>query len=160
MNEKEIYGVKDYKFDSPLITKIYLSVDNYFRGCHINFFHEFKYDCIYDIKLTNITNKEIIELTIADKSMNLYELNKKPKIARRNSFIFSRINKLTINFYSNLSNIKLCFYLNFQIPLTHRKFLKILSENPEYVKTHCQYLNNRFQFAIRRWMINQYFGKL
>ena len=109
MNENEIYGVKEYRFDSPLITKVDSLVDNCFRGSHFNFFLGFNYDCIYDNKLTNITNREIINLKNADRSMNLYELNKKMKNAGQNSFIFSRINKLTINFYSNLSNIKLYY---------------------------------------------------
>ena len=70
------------------------------------FFHIFKYECIYDFELMNITDNEIFNLTISDESMNLYELNKKIKVARHNGFIFNQINKLTINFYSHFRYIK------------------------------------------------------
>ena len=59
MNENEIYVVKEYKFDNPLFTEIDFIVDNSFKDCHNNYFHNFEYNCIYDIKLKNITNNEI-----------------------------------------------------------------------------------------------------
>ena len=71
MNENDLYVVKEYKFDNPIITEIDSILDKCFRGCHNSYFHNFKYECIYDIKLTNITNNEIINLTIIGKSMNL-----------------------------------------------------------------------------------------
>ena len=37
----------------------------------------------------------------------------------------------------------------------HRKFLRIISQNPENVKTHCNDLKNPFRFASRRWMNKQ-----
>ena len=36
----------------------------------------------------------------------------------------------------------------------HGKFLKTLSQKPEYVKIHCIYRNNPFQFAIRKRFSN------
>ena len=84
MNENELYVVKEYKFDNPLITDIDSKIDKFFRDCHKNYFKNFKYECIYDIKLTNITNNETIDLTISDKSMNLYEVDKKLTVARQN----------------------------------------------------------------------------
>ena len=57
-------------FDIPLIIKIVSVIDSC-RDCHNKFFHNFICECIYDIKLTNITNKEITYLTVSDKSMNL-----------------------------------------------------------------------------------------
>ena len=51
-------------------------IDKCFRDCHNSYPHNFKYECIYDIKLTNITNKEIISLRISGKSMRLFELKK------------------------------------------------------------------------------------
>ena len=33
----------------------------------------------------------------------------------------------------------------------HRQFFKVISQNPEYVKTHCNDRNNPFHFAIRKW---------
>ena len=84
MNENELYVVKEYKIDNPLITKIASIIDKCFRDCHTNYFHDFEYECIHDNKLTNITNNEIFSLTISGKTMNLYELNKKLTIARQN----------------------------------------------------------------------------
>ena len=36
-----------------------------------------------------------------------------------------------------------------------RQFFKIVSQNPEYVKDHCNDLNNAFHFATREWMNKQ-----
>ena len=66
MNENELYVVKDYKFDNPLTAKIDSVKDKCFRHCYNNYFHNFKYKCIYDIKLKNITNNEISNFTISD----------------------------------------------------------------------------------------------
>ena len=51
-------------------------LDGCLKDCHSNYFHDFNYECITDIKLTNITNNERINLTIRGKNMNLYDLNK------------------------------------------------------------------------------------
>ena len=37
----------------------------------------------------------------------------------------------------------------------HRHFLKILSQNPEYVKTFCKDMANPLKFGIRKLMIKQ-----
>ena len=51
-------------------------MDNSFRDCHNDYFHSFKYECIYDNKLTNITDNEIKKLKISGKSINWYEVKK------------------------------------------------------------------------------------
>ena len=88
MKENELLVVKAYKFDNPLFHKIYSIIDDCYRDCHNNFFQSFKYVCIYDIKLTNIANNEIIITSISDESMNLFELNKKLTLARQRAFRF------------------------------------------------------------------------
>ena len=100
MNENEFYVVKEYKFDTPLLHKIDSIIVGCYRDCHSKYFHTFKYVCIYDIKLSKITNNEIIKLSISDESMNLFELNKKLTLARQRGFRFLQINKLTIKIYS------------------------------------------------------------
>ena len=95
MIENELYVVKEYKFDNPLIKKIDSIINSCYRDCHNKYFHTIKYDCLYDIKLTNITNIEIIRMTISDKDVNLYDLNIKLKFARHNGFKFNHINRLT-----------------------------------------------------------------
>ena len=82
MNQNELYVVKEYKFDDPIITKTDSINDDCYRECHNKYYHTIEYVCIYDIKLTNITNIEIINKTISDESMNLFELNKKLTLAR------------------------------------------------------------------------------
>ena len=126
MNENELYVVKEYKFDNPLITKIDSIIDGCYRDCQNKYFHTFKYVCIYDITLTNITNNDIINITISDESLGLYELNKKLTIARERGFVFNQINKLTIKIYSNLSSINIHYYLKHQIPMGQRLFLEEL----------------------------------
>ena len=34
MNENEIYVIKEYKFDNPIIAEIDSIIDNCFRDCH------------------------------------------------------------------------------------------------------------------------------
>ena len=48
--------------------------------------------------------------------MNMYELYKKnKKNAGQNGFRVNQINKLTVKLYSNLRNISIFYYINFQI---------------------------------------------
>ena len=65
--------------------------------------------------------------------MNLYELNKKLKNARRTGFIFNQINILLNEFFSNVSNINIHYYPKFQIAMCHRQFSSTFSQNPENV---------------------------
>ena len=106
---------------------------------------------IYNIKLTNITNNEIIILTISGKSMNLYELNKKLTVAQQNDFLINQQNKLTIKIYSNLSHINIHYYLKLQIPIMHRQFFRKLAQNRFNIQTHCKDRRNLFHFACRQW---------
>ena len=85
MNEDQLTIVKEYEIINQLMHKVDSIFDNCIRGCHIEYFHTFEYKCVYDIQLTNIGNTEVVHSTIADKSMNLYEINKKLKIARESN---------------------------------------------------------------------------
>ena len=154
MNENELYVVKEYKFDNPLITKIDSIIDSCYSDCHNKYFHAFKYECIYDIKLEKITDNEIFNLTISDKSMNFHDLNKKLTVARQNGFIFNQINKLTIKFYSHLRYINISYYLKSQIPMCHQQIFRVISQNREYVEKFCNDSNNPFHFACQKG-INQ-----
>ena len=157
MNAIELYVVKEYKFDNPLISEIDSIIDKCFRGCHNIYFHNFIYRCIYDIKLKKIlykTNKEKIDLTISDNSMHLYELNKKLTVARERGFRFLHINKLTIRIYSHLRYISISYYLKFRIPMCHRQFIRVISQNPEYVENFCNDSFIPFHFACHK-RINQ-----
>ena len=35
----------------------------------------------------------------------------------------------------------------------HRRFLREVSQNSEYVQTHCNTFNNPFHFACRKWYL-------
>ena len=152
MNQNELYVVKEYKIDNPLITKIYSIIDNCYRNCHNKYFHTFKYACIYDIKLTNIKNNEPVSISISDESLGLYELNKKLTIARQRGFILNQINKLKIKIFSHQRYINISYYLKRRIPIMHRQFFKILSRNRDYVFAHCNDRNNPFHFACQIWI--------
>ena len=154
MNENELYVVKEYNFDNPLFHKIDSIRGSCYRDCHNNFFHTFKCVCLYNIKLTNITNNEIITITFSDESMNLFELNRKLTLARQGGFRFSHINKLTIKIVSHQRYINLTYYLKHRIPIMHRQFLKILSRICDYVQTYCNDRNNPFLFACQTWIKN------
>ena len=71
MKENELYLVKNYKFDNPILTKIDSILDKCFKDCVNNYFHKFIYEVISDFKLIKITNIEIFSSTISDKIMNL-----------------------------------------------------------------------------------------
>ena len=58
MKESELYTVREIKFDKPLLTEIDFILDSCFKDCHIVYFHIFKYELIFDIKFTNITDNE------------------------------------------------------------------------------------------------------
>ena len=152
MNENELYVVKKYKFDYPLYHKIDSIVDGCYRDCHNKYVHTFMYVCIYNIKLTNITNNEIINITISDESMNLYELNEKLTVAWERGFRFLDIYKLTTKIYSHQRYINISYYLKHRIPIMHRQLFKILSRNRDYVQTHCNDRNNPFHFACQTWI--------
>ena len=73
-----------------------------------------------------MTNGDLIDAKISDKKLN---------IAWRNCFIINQINFLGIKSYSSLSNVNKWYYLKFRIPIKHRQYFRIISENPENVKT-------------------------
>ena len=77
VDENHLNFVEIYEIFKPLFHKIDAVIDNCFTDCHNKYYRTFEYDCEYDIKLTNIRNNEIFILTIVEKSMALFELNKK-----------------------------------------------------------------------------------
>ena len=154
MNEKVI--VKEYEFDNPLIHRIVFIIDKCIRDCHNKYFHTFDHICEYDINFTNITNNESVNFTSSDKSMGLFQLNKKLTNARERGFTFIRINKLTIKIYSNLSNINIHYHLKLSSPPLHRQFFIKIAHNRDYIQTHCNDRRNPFQFACRQWYSYNY----
>ena len=76
MNENQLANVKENEFGKPLFQTIDSIIDDCIRDCYNKFFHTFDHKLDNDIKLTNIANSEIINITISDKNMNSYELNK------------------------------------------------------------------------------------
>ena len=79
MNKNVI--VKEFEFDKPLIQKIDSIMDDCITDCHHKYFHTFDHICEYNIQLTNITNIEIIHITISEKSMGMFELYKTLTVA-------------------------------------------------------------------------------
>ena len=149
LNENVI--VKEYKFDNPLIQKIDSLINNSIRDCHNKYFHTFDHICEYVIQLTNITNNESVNFTKSEKSMGMYELNKKLTTARENGYTFNQINKLTIKVLSNLSHIKIHYHLRLGAPPLHRQFFIKISQNRDYIQSHCNDRRNTFHFACRQW---------
>ena len=148
---KENVIVKEYEIDNPLIQKIDSIIDNCIRDCHNKYFHTFDHICEYNLNFTNITNNETVNFLISDKSMGMYELNKKLTLARERGYIFNQINKLTIKIYSNLSYINIHYHLRLGAPPLHRQFFIKLLKNRDYIRTHCNDIYNPFHFACRQW---------
>ena len=145
MNQNQLTVVKEYEFDNPLIQNVDSIIDNCYRDCYKNHYHTFKYECLYNLNFTNITNNETVIFTISDKNMGMYDLNKKLTVARERGYIFNQIKN-----YFNLSNIKIHYHLRLGAPPLHRQFSIKLLKNRDYIQTHCNDLNNRFQFACRQ----------
>ena len=153
MNENQLTVVKEYEFDNAPIQKIDSLIDDSIRDCQHKYSHTFDHICEYDLNFTNITNNEKVNFTISDKSLNLYELNKKLTIARERGFNFNQINKLTIKIYSNLSNINIQYHLRLGVSPLHRQFFIKISQNRDYIQTHCNDYRNPFQFACCQWFL-------
>ena len=151
-NVTQLTIVKEYKFEKPPIQKIDSLIDKSIRDCHSKYFQTFDYVCEYDFNFTNITNNEIVNFTISDKSMGLYELNQKLSIARQKGIIFNQINNFIIEIYSNLSNLNIDYRLRLSktSPLYYHFFRK-LACNHDYIQTHCSDINNPFHLACRQW---------
>ena len=144
-NENDI--VREYEFDNPPIQNIDSLIDNSIRDCHNKYFHTFDHICEYDLNFTNITNNESVNFTISDKSMGMYELNKKLSLARERSFEFNQINNFKIKIFYNLSNINIHYHLNLGTSPLHRQFFRKISKNRDYIQTHCNDLRNPFHIA-------------
>ena len=94
MNENDLYLIKEFNFDNPIIQNIDSLIDNSIKHCHHKHFRTFDHICDYDLNFTNITNIEAVNFTTSDKNMNLYDLNKKLTVARQSGYIFNQIKNL------------------------------------------------------------------
>ena len=153
MIENELYFVKEYNFDNPINQKIDSLTDKSIRDGHHIYFRIFDHICEYDLKFTNINNKESVNFRTSEKNMNLYDLKKKLTVARQNGSIFNQINKLSIIIDSNLSNINIHYHLRLGGPPLHRHFFIKISKNRDYLQTHCDDRRNPFHFACRHWFL-------
>ena len=75
MNKNQI-TVKEYEIDKPDIHKVDFIGKKVIRDCHDKFFHTLENRCIYDTKITKIAKIQIVNFTIDDKGVDLYELKK------------------------------------------------------------------------------------
>ena len=50
--------------------------------------------------------------------------------------------------------INICHFLKLQIPILHRHFCEIISQNRKHVQTHCNDRSNLFRFACRKWYLD------
>ena len=147
MNDNQLTIVKTYEFDNPLIQNIDSIIDKCYRDCHNNYYHTFEYECVYDLNFTNDIN-----FTISGKNLGVYELNKKLALARERGFKFNQINNFKIKIYSNISYMNIDYRLKLSItPPLYYNFFRKIAHNYDYIQNHCNDLNNRFQFACRRW---------
>ena len=151
VNENQL--TVEYKFDNPLTQKIDALIDNSIRDCYDKYFHTFHHVCEYDLNFTIFSNNETVNFTISDKCMGIYELDQKLAIARGNGSRFNQLYNFKIKIYGNLSHINLHYYLKLRIPIMHRHFFKKLSQNPDYIQTHCNDRRNPFHFAYLRWYL-------
>ena len=46
------------------------------------------------------------------------------------------------------------YFLKFPIPICHKLFFRVKSQNRDYVDTFCNDRNNTFHFACQKWIKN------
>ena len=63
------------------------------------------------LKLKKLANNEAIIFIVSGKHMDLYDLNKNLKVARKTGFLFIHENKLTIKLHSHQRYIIISYYL-------------------------------------------------
>ena len=134
-----VFVGKENQFIRPDINKIASKNNNCLRDCYNQYFHTFRFECIHHI-----------EMTYGDFVKGIFSDKKLKQIVREKAFI----HKLTINIYSNPSRRKVCYYLKFPIPIMQRQLIRIISNNPEYVRTHCMDLYNPFHLSCRKRYID------
>ena len=147
----ELTVVKEYEYYNILIQNIDFIINKCYRDCYYKYFHTFSYECVYDINFRNKTNNEIVTLTFSGRNLGMYEINKKLTLTRQRGFNFIQLNKLTIKIYSNLSNINIQCHLRLGASPLHRQFFIKISQNRDYIQTHCNDRRNPFHFACRHW---------
>ena len=86
INENQLTIAKEYEFNNPLIQKIDSLIDKSIKDCHNKNFQTFDHICEYGLNFTNIGNNESVNFTICEKSVGMYELNKKLTLARERGF--------------------------------------------------------------------------
>ena len=57
-------------------------------------------------------------------------------------------------FHSNLSIKNRCYYLRFRIAVMQRHFFRRTSQKLENLERFCKYLYNPFDFACRKWYLD------
>ena len=77
----------------------------------------------------------------------MFDLNKKLNRARKRGFIFNKINKLTIKYYTTLNQNNIHRHLKFQCPILVRKFLRTMCRNPENIQRFSNIFHN-LEFVI------------
>ena len=90
--EKCSVVVKERKFIRPDNNKIHFINKNCAKDCYYNYFQRLNFRCINDIEMTN-----------GDFANGIFSDKMLKNIDQENCFI----HKLTVEFYSNLSNIKI-----------------------------------------------------
>ena len=142
MNDNQMTIVKLYEFNNPLFKDIDFIFDKCIRDCYKKYFQPNRNICLYNIEFINISNNNIINLTISDSYLTINELRKKLKNAKNNEYIFSKINKLTIKFYDYLSQTNIHNYYKFHCPLLIRQILKIISRDYDCIQNVCRIFQN------------------
>ena len=143
--------VKEYELNNPLHQKIDSLIEDCIRDCHIKYFQTFDHICEYNLNFKKTSNNESVNFTISDKNMGSDELNKNLTVAYGNGFIFIQIKFFKTKIYSSPSNINIHYHLRLGSPPLHRQFFKKISQNRDYIQTHCNDRRNPFHFACRQW---------
>ena len=81
-----------------------------------------------------------------------YGLNKKIKNVRKSGSKFEGIVKVTLKKDPIIPNINICKQIKRPMSIMYKQISRIISQNPEYLKTFCNDRNNHFHIGCRRWI--------
>ena len=152
INKNKLTIVKEYEFKNPLIQNIDSINNKGYRDCYNNYYITFEYECVYDLNFTNINDNETVNVTLSDKNLGMYELNKKLTLSQKRGFKFNQINIFKIKIYSNIIYMNIDYRLKLSItPPLYYNFFRKIAHNYNFIQTHCNDLNNPFHFGCRQW---------
>ena len=115
---------------------------------------------VYFFNLCSIDQQQVGHLTsLVESVLKLFwqKLHVAKSLRDRCSEHILFVNCIYFSYFSSyyfFLHINIGYYLEFWLPMCHRQFFRIISQNPEYVKTQCIDGTSPFHFSFRKWYLD------